>query len=72
MQQILNALEIIRIDIEFIKDNIADEDGILTLEEKMNESKELNKIWEEIDNGKGITSSKEEFLKEMSIWQNDN
>lgn len=68
MQQVLNALEIIRIDIEFIKDNIVDEDNVLTLEEEMNETKELNEIWEEVDAGKGITLTKEEFLKEMSVW----
>lgn len=36
--------------------------------QEMEEMKELDKIWEEIDTGKGITLNKEEFLKEMNIW----
>ena len=36
--------------------------------EEMNEVKELDKIWKEIDAGKGITSSREEFLKIMNAW----
>ena len=41
--------------------------GGLTKEE-MREMTELNKIWKEIDSGKGITQSKQEFLKEMNVW----
>lgn len=36
--------------------------------EEMNEVKELDKIWKEIDAGKGITLSREKFLKEMNAW----
>lgn len=36
--------------------------------EEMEEIKEINKIWKEIDSGKGLTKSKEEFLKEMNAW----
>lgn len=36
--------------------------------EETDEMKELDKIWEEIDAGKGITLNKEEFLKEMIAW----
>ena len=36
--------------------------------EEMEEMKELNEIWKEIDEGKGLTLSKEEFLKEMNVW----
>ena len=39
----------------------------LTAREKK-EMEELNKIWKDIDNGKGLTKSKEEFLKEMKSW----
>jgi len=41
--------------------------GGLTREE-MREMNEINKIWKEIDSGKGITQSKQEFLKEMNAW----
>lgn len=37
-------------------------------EEEIKEMKELDNIWKEIDEGKGITLSKEEFLKEMNAW----
>ena len=37
-------------------------------EEEKKEMEELNKIWKEIDEGKGISLSKEEFLKEMNAW----
>ena len=36
--------------------------------EEMEEMKELDKIWKEVDAGKGLTLSKEEFLKEMNAW----
>ena len=36
--------------------------------EEMKEMKELDKIWKDIDEGKGITLSKEDFLKEMNTW----
>jgi AbrB family looped-hinge helix DNA binding protein len=39
----------------------------LNEEEKM-ELKELDKIWKEIDEGKGKTSSVDEFFKEMKSW----
>lgn len=37
-------------------------------EEEIKEMEELNSIWKEIDAGKGLTLSKEEFLKEMNAW----
>jgi AbrB family looped-hinge helix DNA binding protein len=37
-------------------------------EEELKEIKELDKIWKEIDEGKGITQSKEKFLKELNLW----
>ena len=37
-------------------------------EEEMKEMEELDKIWKDIDAGKGISMSKEEFLKEMHVW----
>jgi len=40
--------------------------GLNEREEK--ELKELNEIWKDIDAGKGITMSKQEFLKEMRTW----
>jgi len=39
----------------------------LTKEEKK-EMEELNKIWKDIDKGKGISMDKEAFLKEMNAW----
>lgn len=36
--------------------------------EEIEEMKELDKIWKDIDCGKGITLGKEEFLKEMESW----
>ncbi len=36
--------------------------------QEMQEIKELDKIWKEIDAGKGITLNREEFLKEMNVW----
>lgn len=40
--------------------------GLDKKEEK--ELKELNKIWKDIDEGKGITLQKEKFLKEINAW----
>ena len=37
-------------------------------EEEIKEMEELNKIWKEIDEGKGVTISREEFFKEMESW----
>ena len=37
-------------------------------EEEKKEMEELNKIWKDIDEGKGVTTSKEEFMKEMNMW----
>lgn len=37
-------------------------------EKEMKEIKELDKIWNDIDQGKGLTKTKEEFLKEIKIW----
>jgi|TARA_Y100000310_G_scaffold308415_1_gene351508 AbrB family looped-hinge helix DNA binding protein len=37
-------------------------------ESELKEMEELDKIWKDIDEGKGITVSKEEFLKEMNAW----
>ena len=36
--------------------------------EELEEMKELDKIWKDIDAGKGTTQSVEEFLKEMKTW----
>ncbi len=36
--------------------------------EEVEEMEELDKIWKEIDSGKGKTTSVEEFLKEMKTW----
>ena len=36
--------------------------------EEIEEMKELDKIWKDIDDGKGTTKSVEEFLKEMKTW----
>ncbi len=36
--------------------------------EEVEEMKELDKIWKDIDSGKGKTTSVEEFLKEMKTW----
>jgi len=36
--------------------------------EEMKEMKELDKIWKDIDSGKGTTTTAEEFLKEMKTW----
>ena len=36
--------------------------------QEMEEMKELDKIWKEIDSGKGTTTNVEEFLKEMKTW----
>jgi len=36
--------------------------------EEMKEMEELDKVWKDIDEGKGITMDKEEFLKEMNAW----
>ncbi len=37
-------------------------------EQELEEMKELDKIWEEIDQGKGVSLSTEDFLKEMDSW----
>lgn len=37
-------------------------------EEEKREMKELEKIWKDIDEGKGKTLSIEEFRKEMASW----
>ena len=37
-------------------------------EEEKKEMVELDKIWKDIDSGKGVTQSKEDFLKEMNAW----
>ena len=39
----------------------------LTKEEE-GELGELDKIWKEIDSGKGLTKSKNDFLKELENW----
>ncbi len=36
---------------------------------EVEEMNELDKIWKDIDNGKGKTTSVEEFLKEMKTWR---
>jgi AbrB family looped-hinge helix DNA binding protein len=37
-------------------------------EKEKEEMEEINKIWKDIDEGKGVTTSKEEFLKGMDFW----
>ena len=37
-------------------------------EKEKKELEELNEIWKDIDAGKGLTLSKEEFLREMKSW----
>ena len=37
-------------------------------EKELKEIKELDKIWAEIDEGKGVSLSTEEFLNEMKSW----
>ncbi len=37
-------------------------------EEEKKEMKELDKIWKDIDEGKCVTLSEEEFFKEMDSW----
>ena len=41
-------------------------EGLTKDEEK--ELEELNKIWKEVDEGKGITLHKQAFLREMDAW----
>lgn len=36
--------------------------------EEIAEMKELDKIWKDIDDGKGTTMDAKEFLKEMNSW----
>jgi len=36
--------------------------------EEIKEAKELDEIWSDIDEGKAVTLSKEEFLKDMENW----
>jgi len=36
--------------------------------EEIEEMKGLDKIWKDIDEGKGTTQSVEKFLKEMKTW----
>ena len=36
--------------------------------EEIKEMEELDKIWKEVDKGKGVTISKEEFFEEMESW----
>ena len=41
-------------------------EGLTTDEVK--EMQELDKVWKDIDAGKGITLNQEDFLKEMETW----
>jgi len=41
-------------------------EGLTANEEK--EMNKLNDIWKDIDEGRSVTLSKEEFLKEMNAW----
>lgn len=41
-------------------------EGLTSKEEK--EIVELEKIWKEIDSGKGLTKSKDDFIKELENW----
>lgn len=36
--------------------------------EEIKEMKELEKIWKEIDSGKGVVMSESDFIKEMDSW----
>ena len=36
--------------------------------EEIKEMKELDKIWKDIDEGRCLTLSEEEFFKEMKFW----
>jgi len=36
--------------------------------EEIREAKELELIWKDIDEGRAVTLSKEDFLKEMGTW----
>jgi len=36
--------------------------------EEIKEARELDEIWKDIDEGKAVTLSKEDFLKEMDNW----
>jgi len=36
--------------------------------QEMKEMKELDKIWKDVDEGRGTTQSVEAFLKEMKAW----
>ena len=68
--------EEIRVDIEVgTPFTVTKKDDLIILkkvkgltEKEKNEIKELNKIWADIDAGKGITQSKQEFLNEMDSW----
>ncbi len=61
MSKILNELKEIRVDINFIKNNMIDVDCVLTDEEK-NELEEARKEFEG-----GETTSLEDFEKEMEL-----
>ncbi len=37
-------------------------------EPEIKEMQELDKIWKDIDSGKGVTLNQEDFLKEMKTW----
>jgi len=68
--------EKIRVDIEVETPfTVTKKDDLIILkrvkgltEMEKNEIKELNNIWKDIDSGKGITQSKQDFLKEMDAW----
>ena len=68
--------EEIRVDIEVgTPFTVTKKDDLIILkrvkgltEMEKNEIKELNNIWKDIDSGKGITQSKQDFLKEMDAW----
>ncbi len=54
---------------------VSRQEGLIVLKEvkdltkqEVEEMKELDKIWKDIDGGKGTTTSVEEFLKEMKTW----
>ncbi len=55
--------------------NVIKKGGIIALkkidgftEDEIEEMKELDAIWKQIDSGKGTVQAKEEFLKEMEGW----
>ncbi len=57
-------LEVAKIkeDLEFVKE------GEFSEEDDLEFSRRTEEAWKEIDEGKGVSMSKEEFLKEIKKW----